>query len=217
MDRGGFRRRPKSDPPGSEEATTAHGDDGASFETTETSSTPGGGRGSFDDLAADEAAGDASDASSSDASSDASDASDASGERQPYLKPFLPSEVADILVRAKGVDVVTMDVSAKCKWTEAFVVATAKSPRHVRVLAGAVLHAVKSRTPFVVGGRAKRPTIEGGDGPGGTGGDDHWMLVDCGSVVAHVFSAEARERYDLEGSGRRGEAREAQLEDGNDI
>ena len=193
----------RSDPPGSEEATTAFGDDGASFGDDGDLVDAGWGEGSFDDLAADEAdAGDASDASSSDASSDASDAS---GERQPYLKPFLPSEVADILVRAKGVDVVTMDVSAKCKWTEAFVVATAKSPRHVRVLAGAVLHAVKSRTPFVVGGRAKRPTIEGGDGPGGTGGDDHWMLVDCGSVVAHVFSAEARERYDLEGLWAPGE------------
>lgn len=48
-----------------------------------------------------------------------------------------------------------------------------------------------------VGGKLK-PSIEGADGKNGEGGDDHWMLVDCGSCVVHVFSAEAREMYDLE-------------------
>ena len=48
-------------------------------------------------------------------------------------------------------------------------------------------------------GTKLKPSIEGADGKNGEGGDDHWMLVDCGSCIVHVFSAEARERYDLEG------------------
>ena len=58
---------------------------------------------------------------------------------------------------------------------------------------------VTSSRPYRVVGTKLKPTIEGADGKNGEGGDDHWMLVDCGSCIVHVFSAEARERYDLEG------------------
>ena len=56
-----------------------------------------------------------------------------------------------------------------------------------------------SPRPCRVVGTKLKPSIEGADGKNGEGGDDHWMLVDCGSCIVHVFSAEARERYDLEG------------------
>jgi ribosomal silencing factor RsfS len=55
----------------------------------------------------------------------------------------------DILLRARGVDVVHIPLGERCKWTEHFIIATAKSPRHIRMLAGAALHAVKSRTRCV--------------------------------------------------------------------
>ena len=120
------------------------------------------------------------------------------GERMNYVEAFAPSELVDILLRARASDVVSIPVARKCAWTEHFVVGTARSPRHIRMLAGAVLHAVKKRTKYVVGTQL-RPSIEGADGPDGEEGDDHWMVVDCGSCVVHVFSAPARERYDLEG------------------
>ena len=117
----------------------------------------------------------------------------------PYATAFEPEELVDLLLKAKGADVVTIPVREKCGWADHFVVATARSPRHIRALAGAVLHAVKQRVRFVVG-TSLRPSIEGADSvETGEAGDDHWMLVDAGSVVVHVFSAEARERYDLEG------------------
>ena len=122
----------------------------------------------------------------------------AEGERMNYVEAFAPSELVDILLRARASDVVSIPVAEKCTWTEHFVVGTARSPRHIRMLAGAVLHAVKKRTKYVVGTQL-RPSIEGADGPDGEEGDDHWMVVDCGSCVVHVFSAPARERYDLEG------------------
>jgi ribosome silencing factor RsfS/YbeB/iojap len=94
---------------------------------------------------------------------------------------------------------VSIPVRERCGWADFFVVATARSPRHIRMLAGAVLHAVKQRVRYVLG-TSLRPSIEGADSvETGEQGDDHWMLVDCGSCVVHVFSKEARERYDLEG------------------
>lgn len=110
---------------------------------------------------------------------------------------FKPMEVVDILLKARGKDIVNLDISEKCTWTDNFIIATAKSPRHIRMLAGAVLYALKQRTDYVVANKLK-PSIEG-SGNSDEEGDDHWMLVDCGSCVVHCFSPEARERYDLEG------------------
>ena len=122
-----------------------------------------------------------------------------STDRMNYVEAFDPEELVRILLKAKGADVVVIPVKEKCNWTDHFVVGTAKSPRHIRMLAGAVLHAVKKRTRFIVGNKLQ-PAIEGADaGDGETPGDDHWMLVDCGSCVVHVFSPEARRRFDLEG------------------
>jgi hypothetical protein len=66
-----------------------------------------------------------------------------------YVHAFQPGELVDILLRARGVDVVHIPLGERCKWTEHFIIATAKSPRHIRMLAGAALHAVKSRTRCV--------------------------------------------------------------------
>ena len=119
--------------------------------------------------------------------------------RMKYASAFEPEELVALLLKAKGADVVSIPVGEKCGWADHFVVATARSPRHIRMLAGAVLHAVKQRVRYVLG-TSLRPSIEGADSvETGEAGDDHWMLVDCGSCVVHVFSAEARERYDLEG------------------
>ena len=142
---------------------------------------------------------DSEDDSQDDEATDPDDLTPTASGRMPYATAFEPEELVDLLLKAKGADVVTIPVREKCGWADHFVVATARSPRHIRALAGAVLHAVKQRVRFVVG-TSLRPSIEGADSvETGEAGDDHWMLVDAGSVVVHVFSAEARERYDLEG------------------
>ena len=130
---------------------------------------------------------------------DGDDLTPTSSGRMKYASAFEPEELVSLLLKAKGADVVSIPVREKCGWADFFVVATARSPRHIRMLAGAVLHAVKQRVRYVVG-TSLRPSIEGADSvETGEQGDDHWMLVDCGSCVVHVFSKEARERYDLEG------------------
>ena len=142
---------------------------------------------------------DSEDDSEDDEATDPDDLTPTASGRMPYATAFEPEELVDLLLKAKGADVVTIPVREKCGWADHFVVATARSPRHIRALAGAVLHAVKQRVRFVVG-TSLRPSIEGADSvETGEACVDHWMLVDAGSVVVHVFSAEARERYDLEG------------------
>ena len=130
---------------------------------------------------------------------DGDDLTPTSSGRMKYASAFEPEELVSLLLKAKGADVVSIPVRERCGWADHFVIATARSPRHIRMLAGAVLHAVKQRVSYVVG-TTLRPSIEGADSlETGEQGDDHWMLVDCGSCVVHVFSSEARERYDLEG------------------
>ena len=67
-----------------------------------------------------------------------------------------------MLLKAKGADVVSIPVRERCGWADHLVIATARSPRHIRMLAGAVLHAVKQRVSYVVG-TTLRPSIEGAD------------------------------------------------------
>lgn len=113
--------------------------------------------------------------------------------RMQYVKAFRPEELVELLVRAKGIDVVAINVRDQCTWTDHLIITTARSKQHLRALAGAVLHAVKARTEYVAGGQLQ-PIIEGKE----NGGDDDWLAVDCGSCMVHVFSPEGRQRYNLE-------------------
>ncbi|CEF99751.1 Protein Iojap/ribosomal silencing factor RsfS [Ostreococcus tauri] len=113
--------------------------------------------------------------------------------RMPYAKAFKPDELVHLLVRARGIDVMAINVRDQCAWTDHLIIATARSAQHLKALAGAVLHAVKARTEYVAGGQLQ-PIIEGAE----NGGDRDWMAVDCGSCMVHVFSPEGRERYNLE-------------------
>lgn len=113
--------------------------------------------------------------------------------RMDYVKAFKPEELVQLLVRARGMDVMAINVRDQCTWTDFLIIATARSAQHLKALAGAVLHAVKARTEYVAGGQLQ-PIIEGAQ----NGDDKDWMAVDCGSCMVHVFSPEGRERYNLE-------------------
>ena len=84
----------------------------------------------------------------------------------------------------RGGDVVVLDVGEVCPITELFVIATGTSPRHVKALADEAVRYLKEE--------GIRPTsIDGAE-------QGYWAVVDYGSVVVHVFQAEARRFYDLE-------------------
>jgi ribosome-associated protein len=82
-------------------------------------------------------------------------------------------------------DIVVLDVGEVLAITECFVIASAPNTRQVRTIADAM---------------QERITLAGGPKPLRSEGrtDLHWVLIDFGVCVAHVFLQETREYYELE-------------------
>lgn len=101
-----------------------------------------------------------------------------------------PSREAALAVAHAGLsktarDVVVLDVRKLASYAEYFVLMTADSDRQAAAIADAIEErlAAIDRHPYGIEGL--------------TGG--RWVLVDFGDVVAHVFQADARAFYDLDG------------------
>ena len=84
----------------------------------------------------------------------------------------------------KALDVVILDVEEALQVTDYFVIATGRNRRHLGVVAESAAKELKQHgihrlqgTPF---------------------NDENWVVLDFGDVVLHVFSAAARDFYDLE-------------------
>eukprot|EP00192_Tetraselmis_astigmatica_P012929 CAMPEP_0117668950 /NCGR_PEP_ID=MMETSP0804-20121206/11846_1 /TAXON_ID=1074897 /ORGANISM="Tetraselmis astigmatica, Strain CCMP880" /LENGTH=389 /DNA_ID=CAMNT_0005476923 /DNA_START=229 /DNA_END=1398 /DNA_ORIENTATION=- len=112
-------------------------------------------------------------------------------EQRQFARVFAPEEVAEILVKARTQDITIVDLRHvdEMRFTDYFVLATARSDRHMMASAGAVVYALKQRCCEVIPGKA--PVVEGDMG-------SQWVCVDAGSIVAHVFLQDARQRVDLE-------------------
>ena len=93
--------------------------------------------------------------------------------------------IAAAALDKKAGDVEIIDLGGKADYADYLVVMTGGSDRHVRALADGIQETL---------GRQKvRPlSVEGQ-----TGGS--WILLDFGTVVAHVFQENVRALYDIEG------------------
>jgi len=85
----------------------------------------------------------------------------------------------------KAEDIVTIDLKGRSSITDALVIATGRSTRHVASIAEHLARKLKEA------GYGTRPL------DGVAQGD--WALVDAGDVIVHVFRPEVRAYYDLEG------------------
>ncbi len=95
------------------------------------------------------------------------------------------SKIKAFLLDHKVRDVVIMDLTPECSWTDCFVVGTVTSVAHLR----GVVHQIwglLNELGMEVANRHKSP------------GDDGWELIDCGDIVIHLMSSELREFYNLE-------------------
>jgi ribosome-associated protein len=100
-------------------------------------------------------------------------------------EPMLLARIQSSLDDDKAEDIVTIDLTGRSSLTDAIVVATGRSARHVTALAENLARRLKDWGY----GAARMEGLSQGD----------WVLIDAGDVVAHIFRAEVRAYYDLEG------------------
>jgi ribosome-associated protein len=92
--------------------------------------------------------------------------------------------VREAALDKKAEDVLTLPLEGRTIVADAFVIATGRSKIQTRSIADAIVEKVKE-----AGMRVAR--VEGYS-------DGGWILLDLGSVVAHVFTPEQRAFYNLE-------------------
>ncbi len=97
----------------------------------------------------------------------------------------LAHKIANAIVDTKGTDVMVLDVRGKATYADYLVVASGDSERMVNALAEGVEAKLKPE--------GKKPIGREGEQTG------NWVLLDYGEVIAHLFLADARGFYDLEG------------------
>lgn len=85
----------------------------------------------------------------------------------------------------KAENIVTIDLEGRSSLTDALVIASGRSQRHVASIAEHLARKLKEA------GYGTRPI------DGAAQGD--WVLVDAGDVIVHIFRPEVRSYYDLEG------------------
>lgn len=93
----------------------------------------------------------------------------------------------------KAEDIAVLDLTGRTIVADAFVVMTGRSAIQTRSIADAIVERAETE--------GMRPRLEGRS-------DGGWILIDLGHVVAHVFTPEQRQFYNLERLwGRVAEAR----------
>ncbi len=101
-----------------------------------------------------------------------------------------PKEIADIAVAAleekKAENVKTIDVSQLTPVADYFVLATASNPNQLSALTDNVDEKLTKAGVEIksVEGRPRE--------------NSNWILIDCTSVIIHIFNREGREFYNLE-------------------
>ena len=96
----------------------------------------------------------------------------------------LAQRIADLLSDRQAEDIVLMDIGKVSSFTDYFIVATANNPRQMNALIDSLDQDLRP---------AARPRrVEGTP-------DSGWVLIDFGDAIVHLFAAEERAYYNLEG------------------
>jgi ribosome-associated protein len=100
------------------------------------------------------------------------------------VDPSLDLYIKAILGR-KATNVVVLDVADLTSYADVFIICSGRSNRQVSAIADFIKTDLKKH-------KIKPLSIEGTK-------DGHWVLLDYGYVIIHVFYEPVREFYDLEG------------------
>ena len=93
--------------------------------------------------------------------------------------------IARFITDHKGADTVALDISETCSWADCFVITTVNSMGHLRGVTKELWGFLAEMNIEVIN---RHKSIAG----------DGWELIDCGSILIHLMSAEMRSFYDLE-------------------
>ena len=104
------------------------------------------------------------------------------------------SEAIEAALDKKAQDLAVIDLSDVCSFTDNFIISTGTSSRHNQTIADGIDEKLRQQ--------GVRPLhIEGYS-------EGEWILMDYVDFVVHIFSAKAREFYDLERLWRAGKRRD---------
>ena len=98
----------------------------------------------------------------------------------PVIKPFV-----NAVLGRKAIQVVILDVRNLTSYADVFIICSGRSNRQVTAIADFVQRDLKKK--------GKKPiNVEGKK-------EGHWVLMDYGDVIIHIFYESLRGFYDLEG------------------
>jgi ribosome-associated protein len=96
----------------------------------------------------------------------------------------LARQIAEAASNHKAIDLVVLDLRKLSSFTNFFVICSGSSDRHVQAIADAIEDAMGKRKERLIGEEGYRL--------------GHWVVLDYGDVVAHIFHPVEREHYRLE-------------------
>jgi ribosome-associated protein len=94
--------------------------------------------------------------------------------------------IAEFAREKKAEKVVVLDVKESCSFADTFLICSGRSNRQVQAIGFHVEECMK---------RDRGESVVGSEGYA----QGHWVLLDYGDVIVHVFYEPTREFYDLEG------------------
>lgn len=101
-----------------------------------------------------------------------------------FLEPVeLARTIVELIEDKKGEDILLLDTHEISSFSDFFVIATAQSDRQLRAITDDIQKTLK-----------KHKLIPRSEGTPQSG----WILIDYGSVIAHIFSSAMRDFYQLE-------------------
>lgn len=97
----------------------------------------------------------------------------------------LARRLAELADSKKAEEIVVLDMRKLVSYTDFLAICSARNERQAKAIVDEVRVQVKQETGILPGG------VDGA-------GEDGWVVLDYLDCVLHVFTAEARERYQLE-------------------
>lgn len=94
-------------------------------------------------------------------------------------------ELAALISAHKGEATIVLDVRLECGFADFFIITTARSARHLQSLAGVAKDFVRQKKMGIINNTHRS------DSSG-------WTLVDCGTIIVHIFEQQERSFYELE-------------------